>query len=863
MKKNIPKISVFAIAFVLMISCISMLMTTSVKAATTYTNLQEGGSMPGTLQSGVTADVEVDTRAFLSFTPNPIGVNQELLVNIWLNPALHVSRYFKDYTVTFTKPDGTTDVVKIDSYRADCTAWFPYKVDQTGTWTIKFDFPGGYFPAGNYTTYSGAVMGSGVTNFKESVYYKPSSTPVQNLTVQTDMAYSWPPAALPTDYWARPISPENREWWPIAGSYPATGYVGGGTMWDQLYPDTNPHWSDRYTFTPWVQAPNSAHIVWKRLDAIDGLVGGPGGISSLLTTPASPSVVYAGRCYQTMTVPINGVPTSCAVCYDLRTGQQYYAIPTSQGGITPTIVSYTSTYSTLSGQPAVPGATAGSGTAPELMTISNGYLLKINPLTGAILTNISISPLTGTGGTYYMNEYVLAIQNIGNNTSPNYRLINWTTAGTTSNFTARIMSNTSYARSSLPTITDYNVGIGATVSSVTPATSTGVQTQMTIIAYKLSTGEQLWNKTVDESQYASSAIVADHGKLAVLTEKGYFLAYDLATGTQVWQSEQMSYPWSASGFGAYTIQSAYGLIFREAYDGVYAYNWTDGKIAWKYKASATPFETPYIDENGEPVYAFSWNGGGSSGTIIADGKIFTFNCEHSPTLPITRGWKMHCINITTGEGIWNITGYMSAGAVADGYLTVGDAYDGYLYVFGKGQSATTISAPQTAITKGQSVILSGTILDQSPAQQGTPCVSKDSMATYMEYLHMQKPIDGLYHNITVTGVPISIDAIDPNGNAVHIADVTSDMSGTFSYTWTPEMAGDYAITATFMGDDSYGSSWAETHATVVNAPEATATSSPISFDSINNTLMTTAIGIGAAIILAIVLATVILIKKRA
>ena len=240
------------------------------------------------------------------------------------------------------------------------------------------------------------------------------------------MVCSWLPAALPTDYWSRPISPENREWWVIAGSYPATGYVGGGAIWDQLYPDTNPAWSDRYSFTPWVQAPNSAHIVWKRLDAIAGLVGGSGGTSSGLTTPATPAVIYAGRCYQTMTVPINGVPTSCAVCYDLRTGQQYYAIPTSQGGTTPSIVSYTSTYATLSGQPAVPGATAGAGKAAELLTISNGYLLKINPLTGAIATNVSISPLTGTGGTYYMNEYVLAIQNIGNTSSPNYRLINWT-----------------------------------------------------------------------------------------------------------------------------------------------------------------------------------------------------------------------------------------------------------------------------------------------------------------------------------------------------------------------------------------------------------------------------------------------------
>ena len=44
----------------------------------------------------------------------------------------------------------------------------------------------------------------------------------------------------------------------------------------------------------------------------------------------------------------------------------------------------------------------------------------------------------------------------------------------------------------------------------------------------------------------------------------------------------MDYPWSSASFGAYALQSAYGLLFREAYDGVYAFDWETGKIAWKY-----------------------------------------------------------------------------------------------------------------------------------------------------------------------------------------------------------------------------------------------------------------------------------------
>ena len=97
----------------------------------------------------------------------------------------------------------------------------------------------------------------------------------------------------------------------------------------------------------------------------------------------------------------------------------------------------------------------------------------------------------------------------------------------------------------------------------------------------------------------------------------------------------------------------------------------------------------------------------------------------------------------------------------------------------------TVLAPQTAISSGIGIIISGAVLDQSPAQPGTPCVSAGSMATEMEYLHMQKPINGLSGNITVVGVPVSIDAVDPNGNLIHIASVNSDGKGSFGYTWNP------------------------------------------------------------------------------
>ena len=98
---------------------------------------------------------------------------------------------------------------------------------------------------------------------------------------------------------------------------------------------------------------------------------------------------------------------------------------------------------------------------------------------------------------------------------------------------------------------------------------------------------------------------------------------------------------------------------------------------------------------------------------------------------------------------------MSPGGIADGYLTAADSRDGYMYVFGKGKSQTTVEAPLTAVPKGQGIMIQGTVTDLSPAQPGTPCVSKASMTLQMEYLHLQMPEGGIWKNETITGVPVT------------------------------------------------------------------------------------------------------------
>ena len=822
-----------------------------------YTNMQEGGSMP--MPSGVTPDFSVATNAFLSFRPNPVGMGQSILVNMWVEPPIHVSRYLKGYQVTITKPDGTQDVKTMDSYRGDSTAWFEYTVDQVGTWKIKLDFPGAYFPAGNYTAPVGGATVSGlIVNFPQSCYYKPSSTAEQELVVQSDMIASWPPSALPTDYWTRPVAFANREWAPILGNYPWYG-PGGGTNWPA---DTNNYWSSQYNFIPYVQAPNTAHIAWKRLNALSGIVGGDIPRFEMSTAGGAPTIIYAGRCYQTLTkvhqTLINGTyydqPVRVWQCYDLRTGEVYW----EQTGITqaPTVIEYDT------GVGEVPGAAGrafGEIGYVSLLYIGNGRLIKYNPFTGAVALNVSIAPLTT--GTYYMNTYALSVQDLGAPAGASrYRLINWSTAGVPAAMgaTARnyaIISNTTYERSSLPTLIDYNVGLGATYTGITP-TAMGASYGTIVTGYDLKTGRMLWNNTyADESMYSGSCAVADHGKVAVLMKNGYWLAWDLRTGNLVWKSELMAYPWGKASFGAYAVQSAYGLFFRQSYDGVYAFNWDTGKIAWRYKAPANPFETPYRDQNDTTGYSFD------GAAFIADGKMYVLNNEHTPTPPITRGWGVHCINATTGEGIWNISGiwvWSGPGPIADGYLTISSS-DGYMYVFGKGQSAMTVTAPDVVVSKGEGVVIKGTVLDMSPAQPGTPCVSKDSMKTWMEHLHIQQPIDGIWHNETVTGVPVVLTAIGSDGAFVDIGTVTSDgYYGTFSKSWTPPKEGDYKIIASFAGDDSYGSSGASTAVSVGPAPASIQFPEQIAPTDYTMTI----IGGVIAVIIAVAIVGILLYRKR-
>jgi hypothetical protein len=524
------------ILIIMMTSVTLMAMPVQPVQAQTY---RSNGSVP--LPSGVTADTIIQTDVYLSFRPNPVGVGQPILVNIWNDPGPSYTRYFSDYKVTLTKPDGTKDVKMINSYPADGTAWFEYVVDQVGVWKLKFDFAGGYFPAGDYIVPlgSGTAQDGYVESYNQSVYYLPDSTPEQTLIVQAAQVLSWPPSPLPTDYWTRPAQPENREWWSILGNYPWYG-PGGGPDWPAK---TSTTWNARQAFTPWVQAPNTAHIAWKRLDTISsGIVGGDNYFTTLSGSGTAPSIIYGGYAYSSITKPFDGATQSVWTCTDIRTGQVIW----ERTGVTaPTIIEYASS-ATVS----VPGATESGSVSASLIALSGGRMIKYNPSTGAVTLNISTSPLSSV--TYYTNGYALGVQII-NQTALNFRLINWTTLGTASTLAARIVSNTSFALDTVGTSQDFDDNVcfvireidafapgglsavgGFPYVNIDESQGAGIRLGYRILGASLITGKLLYNKTYADEPFSAAQLpysqtchIGNNGKLAILMRKGYYSSFSL------------------------------------------------------------------------------------------------------------------------------------------------------------------------------------------------------------------------------------------------------------------------------------------------------------------------------------------------
>jgi hypothetical protein len=257
--------------------------------------------------------------------------------------------------------------------------------------------------------------------------------------------------------------------------------------------------------------------------------------------------------------------------------------------------------------------------------------------------------------------------------------------------------------------------------------------------------------------------------------------------------------------------------------------------------------------------------------IAADGKIYVGCTEHSPQDPKPRGAPFICLDAETGEELWKTKmwrdGWGGQPALADGIIATLNTYDNRIYAFGKGPSATVVSAAPKVVMHGDGVLVEGKVTDISPGTEqyalrarfpdGVPAVSDESMSDWMLHVYNQfkRPADAV-------GVEVVVEVLDPNGNYYEVGRTTSDSDGFFKAAFTPEVPGEYTVIARFLGSKSYYGSYAKTAINVEmsRAPTPPPTPAPASMADLY--FLPMSIGMIIAIVVVIILLALILLRKR-
>jgi hypothetical protein len=116
--------------------------------------------------------------------------------------------------------------------------------------------------------------------------------------------------------------------------------------------------------------------------------------------------------------------------------------------------------------------------------------------------------------------------------------------------------------------------------------------------------------------------------------------------------------------------------------------------------------------------------------------------------------------------------------------------------------------------------------------------------------------------LDATGVQVTLAVVDPNGNYVNIGTATSNTDGKYALSWTPELIGTYQIVATFEGSESYYPSHATTYITVEPAPPAPQEPTEPVEPTPALSIVELAIIVAVIIVAIIAISAIVLVRKR-
>lgn len=813
---------------------------------------------------------EFSTYTYISVRPNPVGVGQPVLVAYWLSrspPSASGAQgeRWQNLTVTITKPNGA--IQTMGPYESDSvgSGWFEFTPDEIGTWFMQAKFPGQWI-----------YRDSQQRPLPIPEYYKASVSTNFSITVQQEPIPQTSTAALPTEYWDRPIEAQNREWYTLASNWLQGQYGPYGE------------------YVPVGPAPNTPHIMWTKELGFGGVIGGEYGDTSYYQGMSyerqfTPPVIINGRLYYNSP----NFPKYGMHCVDLRTGEtiwwqnltSQYTTDARGGQSYPTLtMGQILDYNSPNQHGGIPYLWSIFGSTWKMYDAFTGnWILDLANATGGGISVMSEpSPgssetggeilyyiLSGSGNWLAMWNSTLAIPPAGTSGSsfwqwrpPQGATLDWQ-KGIQWNKTIPDVPGVQSFASAIPgqQLRPMNGSMVLAVASIAATNTTPFTIEL--MAYDLIEGRQMWgpfNLTdwPDDSGRAPNFTPIIDGCFAGFArDPMVWVGFDANTGRKIWGPTE---PYQ-NGFGTYLsgIVCAYGNLYTTAYDGMLrCYDIKTGNNTWSFWTGSSGYDTPY------GTYPFGGDIGGQ--ILAADGKIYAVVGEHSPTQPMFKGARLYCVDAYTGQQTWAILGWFHAGApvLADGYMVSFNGYDNRIYCFGKGPSATTLQAPMTAVTVGDSVVIQGTVTDIAAGTKqrqqaerypnGVPAISDASMTQWMEYLYMQKPMP-----TNVTGVEVTIEALDPNNNLIRIGSVTSDSSGYFNFIWiTPNVPGAYNVFAKFAGSESYGPSQAYTTMLVSEAPAAT--ESPQ--DQVQTDYMLPIVGSAIAVIIAVAIVGLLILRKR-
>ena len=772
---------------------------------------------------------ELPTHLKLSVAPNPVGEGQTVSVNVFFSKptpsagvrgvgTIEAGEVYEDITVKITKPDGDEETVELAKTDQTGGTWFPFTVNQIGQYTFQAFYPGQALVAPGY----------------EEFYMEASESEIIQLQVQEDPAgwnYNSPPT--PEYYWSRPIYATNWNWDELGGNWFGLS--------SPAFADTG-NYDATGNFQPYSKAPNSPHILWTKPTHFGGQPGGP--ISGDQSSQYS-STSIVQRYFEP--IILNGIiyyvqyasTTSEVVGWkavDLRTGETIWTKQTDDLLVGGQILMFHSMQEFGS----VPFLYSAPG-EPWIYFQPLEYIDIIDPMTGAVLAKITDTE--GLGG--FLSRLGVSFLIDSEGPAPGSLLAHYVDDGNLTMWNStRLMynpqgqpvrdlqpsGNISFVHGiewsvPLPTELDgvpINLGISTITSDVMLLRSAPTMTRFNGAGYQITagydprTGEKLWGPINQTLPMAGDVSVEGAGEgVYVIHDKDTNNAYgySLDTGAQIWGPVELEgNAWSSIQRSA---EVAYGKIYIFDFGGyVNALDLQTGDIEWTFHRGSSELDTPY------GVYPFWYN------SMIADGKLFL--SEGSMYNPPVHPSNRVVLNCTTGEMVWSILSYSGRmpGAIADGIMIEWNSFDSQIYAYGKGPTKTTATIKKDVIPLGDGAIVSGNVLDISAGANqegiserfpnGLPAVSDESMQEWMEFVYMQQqcPAD-------VSGVEVTIESIDPNGNYQNYGTATTDSSGNYALMFTPEIPGTYMIRVTFEGSESYYSSTSTTYLGVQEAPSTT------------------------------------------